>query len=78
MCEERSQVGANLENTLKEKDGQLQDIKTEVAEIRLAGERAYREREEELLQKLQHITAKEFNMTHESEKITKKNTDLED
>ena len=67
MCEERSQVGATLENTLKEKDGQLESIKTEVAEIRLAGEKAYREREEELLQKLQHITAKEFNMTHESE-----------
>ena len=49
ICDERTQVGANLENTLKEKDCVIRDIRAEQAQMRLENERAYRQREEELL-----------------------------
>ena len=41
ICDERTQVGASLENTLKEKDMLIRDIKAEQAQMRQTHERAY-------------------------------------
>ena len=49
MCEERTHAGASLENTIKEKEDFIKDIKAEQVQMRLDNERAYRDREEELL-----------------------------
>lgn len=43
----------------------IRDIKDDALQSRMAGERAYREREEELLIQLQHKNACEFNLNQE-------------
>ena len=63
MCDQKTEVGVSLENTLMAKDNQLREMQQETAQIRLAGERAYREREEELLQQLQQKTTLEYRLT---------------
>ena len=78
MCEERGQIGATLESTLKQKDDMIQNMKAEVVQIRLQGERAYREREDELLRKLQEKTEKEICFTQESEKHQKQQCELQE
>lgn len=69
MCSEQTQLGANLENTLKEKDDMIRDMKAEVHNLRVSGERAYREREDELLRQIQQKSANEFGLTQESNKL---------
>ena len=78
LYDERSQVGANLENTLKTKDDQLRDMQEEIAALRLAGDRAYRQREEELLEQIQKRNAKEFSLTQETEQLKEMKASLED
>ena len=41
ICDERTQVGASLENTLKDKDMLIRDIKAEQVQMRHTHERAY-------------------------------------
>ena len=69
MYEERSLVGANLESTLREKDAVIREMKTEVMQIRVDGERAFRQREEELLSQIQEKSAKEFSLTAEADRL---------
>ena len=42
LCDERTEVGANLEQTIREKDAQIRDMKAEVIQARITSEQAYR------------------------------------
>ena len=53
MCEERTQAGTSLEDTIKSKEIIIRDITAEQIKMRHDNERIYREREEELLQLIQ-------------------------
>ena len=71
LYDERNEAGMSLENTLRQKETLIREMKDESLATRMANERTYREREEELLLQLQHKNACSFNLTQEVEQLQK-------
>ena len=69
LYEERNEAGMSLENTLRQKETMIKEMQDEQAATRMANERAFREREEELLIQLQNKNASEFNLTQEIQQL---------
>ena len=78
MYEERNNEGASLDKTLKEKEVMIRDIKAEQVQMKLNHERAYREREEELLEQIQQLNIKEFGLTQQTQKLQKNAFELDE